>query len=286
MDGTRAAAVRAGAWKRQVDPGEARAHLARYVEAAGRYGGIGAAVRATGLSLGGLKELLYGNRAQIMAETHDAIMALELPALRVPPAGSVYPHGTRRRIHAMAAIGVPMTHLSAMTGLKRMQDTARSEFVLQRTADAIRAAVEQLAADPDRPYVSRTATLAARAVCVECPDGHLGHHPLGWWYDIDDPGDVPPPAPPAHLDVDPVLVEQMLQGRARRPACFGRIRSGMHTVTCVECIRWKANRDAAIRYGTSRGMSAERLGVAMGESTRNVQRVRADQVLEGLAVAA
>jgi hypothetical protein len=156
---------------------------------------------------------------------------------------AIDPTGTRRRLHALIALGWPTAIIFAEAGMPKNSRIGRYPTVHIETAAKIKAVYERLSMTPGPSPRSRM--LARKA-------GYLP--PLAWDDDtIDDPNAQPMAEQP--VEVDEVAV---------RRALFGDRPEMMRRAEILE----------AIRLGHQQGLDDVTLGERLGMATNAVQQIR------------
>jgi hypothetical protein len=265
---TRKSALQVGQWEIHVPAGPVRERLSLLVARVGWEG----TVRLTGLSKSGIGGIIRGGQPYVAPATRDKVMAAPIPDRSLPKAGYTWAFGTTRRVRGLAVDGWTTGAIASRAGvppntIRRMMDGTQ-EWVALTTAEKITAVADELHGLHGGSTV--TANRAARR----------GWPSLDAWDDIDDPDCQPNDGVvDAAQDVDSALVELILAGYAVRPACWRKHpRTPAHRDgVCDPCIRWRTNRNEAIRVGTLRRWTAKRMAEVTGEKWRTIMRIRAEQ---------
>ncbi|MEU6768569.1 hypothetical protein ABZ916_39425 [Streptomyces sp. NPDC046853] len=183
-----------GQWEPFVDAEPAR----RHVEAMRATGmSIAGIVQHTGVNSGSIDHLIYGKRPypparKIRPETARAILAF-WPTLDDYEDGAVIDGtGTRRRIHALGALGWPANsiqeHVNHIT-IKAVERLRGARRVTARTARSVRDLYTAVSEKPAEHY-GVTPWIATRTRTYAAKNGYAG--PMAWDVDtIDDPQAVP-----------------------------------------------------------------------------------------------
>lgn len=123
-----------------------------------------------------------------LRRTERALLAI--PADSRPASGYVDPTGTRRRIHALTALGWPQAWIARRLGIEEssMRQTMAAGMVQSITAEAVATLYEQMWDErpPTRTVTQRRFVAIARNLAVR-----NGWAPPMAWDDIDDPDERP-----------------------------------------------------------------------------------------------
>lgn len=148
-----------------------------------------------GQTRGSVCRYLYGSQRRVLPAAIRGLMAIPVPAA-APAGGSGYvpATGTRRRIHALEALGWSTRVIADRTGVSRDNlvriSTGRSQLVRAATAAAVASAYASMEVRPptveESPQASRVRAVAASRGWVP---------PLAWDddVDLDDPAARPMP---------------------------------------------------------------------------------------------
>ena len=179
----RAEAIRAGTWQPFVpDATPARARVALLRDAGYSMPAIAA---ATGVAESSLESLLRSPARKITPETEQRIHAANLDPRHLPPTVLVAPHGTRRRIDALAVHGWDYS------ALDREGRLASGKVANAYKAPHPTAATAALIADLyDRLWAMEGPSVRSRSRALKA-----GKHD-DWGDDIDDPAATPNQATP------------------------------------------------------------------------------------------
>lgn len=276
-----------------VDAEPTRAHV-RELMAAGI--GLKRIGTLSGISHGVLWKLLYGcPRAdgttrpparRVRWETAVRLQAVRATFDTLAGGARVDPTGTRRRIHALVAVGWSMSKLCECLGMHRgnFNKTLAAETVTARTARAVRALYDELwdqlpprAEWRDKIAYSRSVNLAKTR----------GWAPPMAWDDIDtDPEPCHATAEGEYLDE--VLVERLMAGRARIASTIGGPNGGGTPPELTEAIRRLHDRgltDAEIgeRVGRHRDAIAKIRHRAAERAQREQERAETDRTIDVIA---
>ncbi|MFD4968893.1 hypothetical protein [Streptomyces sp. NPDC058424] len=184
-----------GRWHPYVDAEPVRAHI-RYLQDCGM--GLRAAAAAAGIDRKRLQAILSGRpergtgpQEKVRPELAAAVLAVEPTLENLAPNTLISPLGTRRRAHALVAVGWPQQHLAAQLGMTASNFGAMldRESVLARRALAVRALYDELwNVDPAVHGATAAGIARARKRAAES-----GWAPAGAWDDdrIDDPAAFP-----------------------------------------------------------------------------------------------
>lgn len=138
---------------------------------------------------------LYGSQRRVLATAIRGLMAIPVP-VAAPAGGSCYvpATGSRRRIHALEALGWPTRVIADRTGVSRDSlvriSTGRVSAVRAGTASAVEAAYRWMEV---RPPTAEESPQASRVRAVAASRGWVP--PLAWDddVDLDDPAARPMP---------------------------------------------------------------------------------------------
>jgi hypothetical protein len=141
--------------------------------------------------LSGRPERGTGPQEKVRPALAEAVLAVEPTLDNLAPSTLINPAGTRRRIHALVAVGWPLQHLADQMGMTPSNFGAmiRRDNVLVRRALAVRALYDQLwRADPAQHGATAAGITRARKAAVA-----NGWPPPAAWDDdtIDDPAATP-----------------------------------------------------------------------------------------------
>lgn len=123
-----------------------------------------------------------------LRRTERALLAI--PADSRPASGYVDPTGTRRRVHALTALGWPQAWIARRLGIEEssLRQTMAAGMVQSTTAEAVAALYEQMWAElpPTRTLTQRRFVATARNLAAR-----NGWAPPLAWNNIDDPREKP-----------------------------------------------------------------------------------------------
>lgn len=123
-----------------------------------------------------------------LRRTEQAI--LSIPAHTRPASGYIDPTGTRRRVHALTALGWPQAWIARRLGIEEssLRQTMAAGIVQATTADAIAALYDQMWAElpPTRTLTERRFVATARNLAAR-----NGWAPPLAWDNIDNPKEKP-----------------------------------------------------------------------------------------------
>lgn len=139
-----------GRWEPYVDAQPVREHVRNLMDF-----GIGwmRIAEQAGVARNTVEKLIYGDRRRnrgpskrVRPETAQKLLAVTAHPDRLGATTGVDPTGTRRRVHALAAMGWPLAHLGLRLGINRsnLGRTLRAPRVRITTDRAIRALYNQL----------------------------------------------------------------------------------------------------------------------------------------------
>ncbi|WP_329214850.1 hypothetical protein OG352_05340 [Streptomyces sp. NBC_01485] len=184
-------AMRRGTWQPWTDATPVRAHLERLADCGM---GLRRIAALAGVDRKRLQAVLHGRpergtgpQEKVRPALAAAVLAVEPTLENLSPSTLISPHGTRRRVHALVAVGWPQHHLAihlGMTPSNFTQMLAR-DHVLVRRALAARAMYDALwRADPAEHGASTGGIARARRYAAV----HAWPPPGAWDDDrIDDP---------------------------------------------------------------------------------------------------
>jgi AraC-like DNA-binding protein len=251
-----------GRWHPYVDARPVREHIVA-LRAAGI--GVERIAQLAGLSVSHIRELAQHGRGdtpgtqRVRPSTAMGVLGIRIDDANRAPTSRVDATGTRRRLHALIAIGWPVELLAAQLD-RRPSSLVRSmtgESVTARTAQEIATLYERLWNDrpPRTTSEQRAAADAARAHAAA-----QGWLPPLAWDDIDT--DPIPPATTAGAsqrnDMDEIAVERALAGD----------HITYEDLTTVE-------QQEVIRRLTADGSSIRNIAAQLGTTKRTVSRRRA-----------
>jgi hypothetical protein len=194
-DENRTKAIAAGTWQPWVDSEPVRIHL-RTLQSCGM--GLRTIAHHAGLERARLTAVLNGRphrgtppQAKLRPATAAAILAVQPTLENLAPSTLMDPTGTRRRAHALVALGWPQQHLATHIGMTLNNFVAMLSRpnVLVHRALAVRAMYDALwRADPAEHGASPAGITRARRHAAA-----NGWAPVGAWDDdtIDDPAAHP-----------------------------------------------------------------------------------------------
>ena len=184
-----------GQWNPYVDAEPVRVHI-RYLQACGM--GLRAIAAAAAVErkriqavLNGRTERGTGPQEQFRPAVAAAVLAVEPTLENLAPSTPISPVGSRRRVHALVAVGWPQQYLAEHLGISpgNFGQMLARENVLVYRALAIRAMYEALwRTDPAEHGATATGIARAREYAAE-----RGWAPPAAWDDdtIDDPAAFP-----------------------------------------------------------------------------------------------
>jgi hypothetical protein len=194
-DDNRTRALAYGTWQPWTDAEPIRVHI-RYLQSCEM--GLRTIAARAGVDRKRLQAVLHGRpergtppQEKVRPALAAAVLAVEPTLENLAPSTLVSPLGTRRRVHALVAVGWPQHHLAAHLGMDPAnfgQMLAR-EHVLVRRVLAVRAMYDDLwLADPATHGASTGGITRARSYAAG-----RGWAPPGAWDDdqIDDPEAFP-----------------------------------------------------------------------------------------------
>lgn len=194
-DENRTKAITAGTWKPWVDAEPIRAHVTflRSCEMGLRTIAAVADVDRKRLQcvVGGGPDRGTPPQAKVRPELAAAVLSVEPTLQNLAPSTLISPIGTRRRAHALVAVGWPQQYLAEHLGMQpgNYGQMLLREHVLVRRALAVRALYDDLwKVDPkERGATAAGITRARRHAAAN------GWAPVGAWDDdtIDDPAAFP-----------------------------------------------------------------------------------------------
>jgi len=199
-----------GRWQPYVDSAPVRDHI-RYLQACGM--GLRTAAAAAGVDRKRLQAILNGRpergtgpQEQVRPALAAAVLAVEPALENLAPSTPISPVGTRRRIHALVAVGWPQQYLAEHLGVlpSNFSQMLARDNVLAYRALAVRAMYDELwRADPAEHGATPAGITRARKYAAD-----NGWAPVGAWDDdrLDDPEAFPdwtgqcgtPQGPAAH----------------------------------------------------------------------------------------
>ncbi|MFJ4735259.1 hypothetical protein ACIP6V_23800 [Streptomyces sp. NPDC088770] len=188
-------AMRRGTWQPWTDAEPVRVHL-RNLQSCGM--GLRTVAAASNVDRKRLQAILSGRpergtgpQEKVRPELAAAVLAVEPTLENLAPNTLISPLGTRRRAHALVAVGWPQHYLAARLGMTDSNYGAmlRRDHVLVRRALAVRAFYDELW-NVDPTEHGATAAGIARARQRAATNGWA---PVGAWDDdtIDDPEAFP-----------------------------------------------------------------------------------------------
>lgn len=159
-----------GRWQPYVDAGPVRAHVLKLRDAGLGYKRV---AELADVSAGGMSKLMYGDYGRgtppskrVRPETAAAILAVEANLDTLGAAVLVDAAGTRRRLHALAAMGWSLAKLAGRLGVHRgnLGKTLACEQVTAGTARAVRALYDGLwnQAPPEDTHADKVAASRIR----------------------------------------------------------------------------------------------------------------------------
>ncbi|MDX3835646.1 hypothetical protein [Streptomyces europaeiscabiei] len=194
-DENRAKALTAGTWKPYVDAEPVRIHI-RNLQACDM--GLRAIAAAANIDrkrlqsiLGGRPERGTGPQETVRPALAAAVLAVEPTLGNLAPNTPISPLGTRRRVHALVAVGWPQHYLACHLGMTpgNFSQMLGREHVLARRALTVRAMYDALwRQDPAEHGATAAGITRARRHAAE-----RRWAPVGAWDDdtIDDPAAYP-----------------------------------------------------------------------------------------------
>jgi hypothetical protein len=194
-DENRTKAITAGTWQPWVDAGPIRTHIAylRSCDMGLRTIAAAASIDRQRLNaiLGGRPERGTPPQAKVRPELAAAVLAVEPTLENLAPSILISPIGTRRRAHALTAVGWPHQYLAEHLGMRpsNYAATLNRPNVLVRRALAVRAMYDALwNVDPAEHGATVVGMARARQYAAS-----NGWAPVGAWDDdtIDDPEAFP-----------------------------------------------------------------------------------------------
>ena len=229
---------------------EARARLAQWRDAG--YS-VGVIAHMTGIRVATLAEHVNGTRNWMTHSTAEKILNATAPT---DAAGFIPSTGTWRRLRALTVMGWSMSSLSTRTGvpectLHALRDPAHAT-TRPRFAAAVATVYDELSMTPGP---CRYAATRAR---------RKGWLPPLAWDDIDDPSETPG-ATATDDGLDEVAVLRLMEGSS--------------TTSTLE------ERTEAVRRLASRGMTDRAIAERIGQTERNVHRVRVAHHIESRWIA-
>lgn len=252
-----------------VDAEPTRTHVLA-LRAAGM--GLKTVAKVSGVPHGAVAKLIYGDRRRNLApskrirwETAVRLQAVHPTFDTLAGGAFVDPTGTRRRIHALVAVGWSMSKLCERLGMQRgnFNKTLAAETVTAATARKARALYDELW-DKVPPHVEwRDKISYNRSLNLAKSRGWV---PPMAWDDVDtDPEPYGNAAAEPDDDVlDEVLVERLMAGRARIESQRGGVRGGSTPPELVE----------AVTRLHARGLNDSEIGERVGRHRDAVTKIR------------
>ncbi len=255
-----------GRWNPFVDATPVRQHI----HTLRREGiGIQQLAKLTGLSARHLRDLAEDSHPdrpviqKVRPETAEHIMAVEPTDANRAPGTQVDATGTRRRLHALVAVGWSQSRLAAelRRGVTNLNRSMTGESVTLRTAQRVSDLYDRLwdQAPPQATAAQRNAVQAARSHARQ----RNWPPPLAW-DDIDtdtDPDPSTPPSPPGADDdlddLDDIAIERAIAGDGIR----------------LEQLN-PAEQAEVVRRLTERGKSIREIADQLATTKRTVSRRR------------
>jgi hypothetical protein len=194
-DENRTKAITAGTWQPWVDAEPLRTHVA-YLRSCSM--GLRAIAAAANVDRSRLQAVIGGRpergtppQAKVRPQLAAAVLAVEPTLQNLAPSTLITPLGTRRRVHALVAMGWPQQYLAEHLGMQpgNFGSMLNRPNVLVRRALAVRAMYDALwNVDPAEHGATPTGIARARRHAAA-----NGWAPVGAWDDdtIDDPEAFP-----------------------------------------------------------------------------------------------
>jgi hypothetical protein len=250
-----------GRWQPFTDAGPVRQHLTA-LRAAGI--GVERIASLAGTSVSQIRELAAAADGdtplprRIRPSTAARILSISVADANRAPHSRVDATGTRRRLHALVALGWAPELLAAQLGrrLSSLRRSMTSSSVTARTAQDVAALYERLS---DTPPPRRTGEQRARADAAQAHAAVNGWQPPLAWDDIDT--DPPPQLTDETFpsdDVDEIAVERALAGDGIR----------YDELTPAE-------QEQVVHRLTERGRSIRDIAAQLATTKRTVSRRRA-----------
>lgn len=261
---TREKQIAYGRWQKFVPADPVREHVRSLMAADIGWRRV---AQAAGVQVTSLNRILYVKPLQkrVSTDIAEKIMAVRPSLDLIGDTTAVDGTGTRRRLQALIAVGWSQTKLGAHLGIVQTNigRVLTSQRVTAATARAVRDMYDKLwdTPVPEQDWRDKIAANRSRGYAAE----RSWAPPLAWDDEtIDDPNARPHGVVhnPEGCDeesetVDLVAVERALEGDA-------------------SVLLTKAERAEAVKFGTSRGMSARQISKITQRSARTVQRYRAE----------
>lgn len=256
-----------GRWQPFVDAEPTRQHLRALSE---RGIGLRRAAQLSGVPYTTLAQLVHGASStgsrpsrQIRQDTASNVLALSLDGVTPAAGARVEATGTRRRIHALVAIGWTIKAIADLLGrdVASVRHTLRRDSVTAATAAATAELYERLWDSlPDESTPPRR-TAAAKARTMARRNGWL---PAMAWDDIDDDPQPDPAAP-----TEPAATEDDQSDELDIDIVMDRVAAGIPIQ-----LKPGRSRDEVIARLTHHGLSLPEIAELLDVTTRTISRRR------------
>lgn len=177
-----------GTWQPLVDVQPVREHVSRMVSDGYTIASI---AKTAGTDVAALSRILYGPSKKLRTETAQRLLSVDPGDLTKSEHRTIDATGTRRRLHALVAIGWPLSHISRHIGVhpRRVVEFSNANRVALASARRVEAGYRRLCGmDPANYGVPQGHITAARRLAAV----RGWHGPLAWDADtIDDPAATP-----------------------------------------------------------------------------------------------